>query len=141
MHIHGVLVTPRLLSVIWRKLEGQIGNLLTRYFWGKLVIKLFNLSQPPFLPHLHVDIFLSLLTGCPFSLSLYPFISPTCRNTHKHTLAPISFIISFPSLVEVSLLGRIMSPLILLVEPKLHEILKWIKPKVKKSKLLSQFLL
>ena len=141
MHIHGVLVTPRLLSVIWRKLEGQIGNLLTRYFWGKLVIKLFNLSQPPFLPHLHVDIFLSLLTGCPFSLSLYPSISPTCRNTHEHTLAPISFIISFPFLVEVSLLGRIMSPLILLVEPKLHEILKWIKPKVKKSKLLSQFLL
>ena len=105
----------------------------SRYFWGKLVIKLFNLSQPPpppFLPHFKL-ISLSLLTGYPFSLFLYPSISPTHRNTHKHTLAPISFTISFPFLVETSILGRTMSPLILLVEPKLHEILKCKRPKVK----------
>ena len=47
MNIVSGYVTPQLLSVIWKKLEGQIGNLLTRYFWGKLVIKLFNLSHPP----------------------------------------------------------------------------------------------
>ena len=133
MNIVRGYVTPQLLSVIWKKLEGQIGNLLTRYFWGKLVIKLFSLSHPPLPPfssYFHVDISFPL-DQLPISLFLYPSISPTHQNTHKHTLALISFIISFPFLVKISLLWRIMSSLILLVEPKLHEILKCKRPKVK----------
>ena len=67
------IVTPQLLSVIWKKLKGQIGNLLTNYFWGKWVIKLFNLSHPPplsFLPHFHVDLSSLSHFSCAASLSL-----------------------------------------------------------------------
>lgn len=31
-----LFVTPQLLNVIWRKFEGQMDNLLTRYFWRQI---------------------------------------------------------------------------------------------------------
>ena len=93
-------VTPRLLSVVWRKLKGQIGNLLTRYFGGKLVIKLFNLIYPPpptFLPHFHIDISLPLdwLPLLSISLSFYLTHPPKHTQTHSsshllHHFFPLS---------------------------------------------------
>ena len=95
------IVTPQLLSVIWKKLKGQIGNLLTNYFWGKWVIKLFNLSHPP--PPLFSSSFscwsllpLSFFLCCQPLPSSYPNLTPSSSVMDSHRLiVPLATMYSF----------------------------------------------